>query len=84
MKTYSIRLPSTVQEKLKTMDTDYIRKVLIEVAGMTYMEEKKLILIEDLVKKYITESIGNIKQDKNEVNQDMTDLAVDSILEIMN
>lgn len=83
MKPYSIRVPEEVQGKLKKMDTDYIRKVLIEVAGMTYVEEKKLVFIEDLVKKYIKENLGNMEIQKAEVDDGITEKAINSIMDIM-
>ncbi|QEK12558.1 hypothetical protein FQB35_09600 [Crassaminicella thermophila] len=85
MKVFSIRVPEEVCVKLKTMDKDDLRKILAEITGITYKEKNKLILIENIVKKYLDENLArlDIKEKEEKGDKDMTSKAMNAVLEII-
>lgn len=83
MKVFSIRVPDQVCDKLKKMDTKVVRQRLTEIAGFTYNEEKRLIIIEEMVKRFLKENIDQFELKEKDGDETMTSKAMDSILQIM-
>ncbi|MTI71437.1 MAG: hypothetical protein FH751_14420 [Firmicutes bacterium] len=91
MKPFSIRVPEEVYNKLKEMDTNFVRERLTEIAGFTYDKGENIRYIEEIVKEFLKDNINNIdyieeevNTEEHEIDEDLTQKALDSVMNIMN
>ncbi|MCT4593210.1 MAG: hypothetical protein N4A57_02900 [Anaeromicrobium sp.] len=92
MKVIGVRVANEVYDYYMAIENkkeraELLRGILTKAAGFSYDDKQELFNVKELVMKYLEENIGKfniLEKHSDEINETMTEKALDSILKMMN